>query len=90
MRQSFILDIILLSWPVSEHFLDLRVTFLNDLFIPSHVGHSINLRNYFEKKKIIKKKFFSKCKLSIVWNWFIAKIISISQKYLFRGYLKCQ
>ena len=32
--------------------------------------------------------FFQKCKPHIVWNLFIAKIISITQKYLFWGYSK--
>ena len=34
--------------------------------------------------------FFKKCKLCIDWNWFIAKITLISQKYLFWGYSKWQ
>ena len=51
-------------------------------------GHSINWGNIFEKSKII---FFPhKCKLCIVWNWFLAKIILILQKYLFWDYSKWQ
>ena len=51
-------------------------------------GHSINKGNYFEKYRInFVSKNFHKCKLYIVWNWFIVKIILIVQKY-FSGYLK--
>ena len=32
--------------------------------------------------------FFQKSKLFIVWNWFVEKIISILEKYLFWIYLK--
>ena len=48
-------------------------------------GHSINTGNFGEKSKInfFLRIFSQKSKLCIVWNWFIAKIILISQKYLF-------
>ena len=36
------------------------------------------------------QNFFQKYKLCFVWNWFIAKIILILQKYLFCGYSKWQ
>ena len=49
--------------------------------------HSINKRNFGEKTKmnLFFRIFFHKYKHDIVWNWFIAKIISIMQKYLFWG-----
>ena len=40
-------------------------------------------RIFFEKNKMhffFKNFFFYECKLCIVWNWFIAKTIQISQK----------
>ena len=40
------------------------------------------------KQNIIFQNFFHKCKLWIVWNWFIAKVILISQKYVFCCYSK--
>ena len=54
--------------------------FYLDFFL-KYKCHSMNTKNIFEKKrKII---FFHKCKLHIVWNWFIVRIILILQKYLF-------
>ena len=58
-----------------------------------HESHSINKRKFFfflrkKQNKFSFQNFFLKCKLCIVWNWFIAKIILLSQKYLFYGYLK--
>ena len=54
-----------------------------------HVSCRINKENIFNKAHYIFSKIvFNKCKLCIVWNWFMAKIISISQKYLFCGYSK--
>ena len=42
-----------------------------------------------KKAKYIFSELFSlKCKLCIVWNWYIAKIILILQKYLFWRLLK--
>ena len=40
------------------------------------------------QKNFFSEFFFHKCKLWIVWNWFIPKIILILQKYLFWGYSK--
>ena len=65
-----------------------------EIFAEQHIsiyeGHSINKGNFFEKKSkmIFFRIFFHKFKLCIVWNWFIAIIILISQKYLFWGYFK--
>ena len=59
-------------------------------YIYLYRGHSINKGGFLEKSKIIFFRiFFHKCTLYIVWNWFIVKIILISQKYLFWGYSKC-
>ena len=65
------------------------------IYFHTHKGHSINKRNCFEKEKEKKKTFlffqdlFYKCKHCIVWDWFIAKFMLISQKYFFWGYSKC-
>ena len=55
-----------------------------------YVGHSINKGNFFGEKpnKFFFRFFSPKHKLCIYWNWFIAKVISISQKYFFWGYSK--
>ena len=55
------------------------------------MDHLIDKGNCFEKSKIYLFKeffFFHKCKFCIVWIWFIAKIILVSQKCLFCGYSK--
>ena len=54
-------------------------------------GHLKNKGNLFLKKRKENNNFlfsFHKCKHCIIWNWFIATTILISQKYLFKGYLK--
>ena len=39
-----------------------------------YMGHSINKEDFFEKRKInVFEKFFHRCKLWIVWNWFMEK-----------------
>ena len=54
-------------------------------------GHSINKVNFLKKAKwIFFQNFFQKCKLCIVWNGFIVKIISFLQIHLFLGYSKWQ
>ena len=55
------------------------------IYILIHKGNSINKRNALEKSKKV-LIFFHKC---IVWNWFMVKIILISQRYYFLGYSKC-
>ena len=51
------------------------------------------MRNFLGEKSRINffsDFFFSKYKLCNVWNWFITKIILISQKYLFWDFSKWQ
>ena len=40
----------------------------------------MNKGNYFEKWTDFFQNFFHQCKHSIVWNWFIVKIILVSKK----------
>ena len=49
------------------------------IFLIMYEGHSINKQNNF----FIYRIFFHKCKLCVVWKWFIAKIILIPKKDLF-------
>ena len=44
-------------------------------------SYSTKKKNFFKKQNNL-KLFIKKCKLCIVWNWFITKIIWIAQKYL--------
>ena len=71
----------------SNHYANLSLSLYIYIYIYIFENHSINNRNLFQKSKIIIafRIFSHECKLSIVWNCFKAKIIFISQKYLFRG-----
>ena len=56
---------------------------------PAHEEHSVN--NVLKKSKLFFFNFnifFNK--FYIIWNWYVAKIILISQIYLFFGYSKWQ
>ena len=60
------------------------ISWLKKLWNTLCEGQSINKGNCGGKRKIhFFENFFHKCKLGIVWNWFIAKITLITQKYLF-------
>ena len=57
--------------------------------LSKYKGHSINKGNLKKKKKKWKINFFYKCKLYIVWNWVIGKIILILPKCLLFGIQNC-
>ena len=85
------------SLEVEELYCELNSLFLFFLFCNSQriifikiriiLGHLINKKNFWKKRKIIFFYwiFFHKCKLCIVWNWFIAKIIFVSFEVVQNG-----